>query len=68
MVLKYVVESVSDTLFGIICGNIVLPHGMTRTFAEVPEALLSQTVSRIMSGESSTGRSGWTRIAAWHGA
>ena len=56
MVLKYVVESVSDTLFwDYLRENIVLPLGMARTFAEVPETLLSQTVNcnyerRIVNG------------------
>jgi CubicO group peptidase (beta-lactamase class C family) len=56
MVLKYIVESVSDTLFwDFLRENIVLPLGMTRTFAEVPEALIPQTVDcnyerRIVNG------------------
>ena len=56
MVLKYVVETVSDTLFwDFLRENIVLPLGMTRTFAEVPEALIPQTVDcnyerRIVNG------------------
>jgi len=56
MVLKYIVESASDTLFWeFLRDNIVHPLGMTRTFAEVPEALLSETVNcnyerRIVNG------------------
>ena len=56
MVLKYIVESASDTLFwDFLLENIVRPLGMTRTFAEVPEALLSETVNcnyerRIVNG------------------
>ena len=45
MVLKYVVESAADTLFwDFLRENIVRPLNMTRTFAEVPESLLRQTV------------------------
>ncbi len=56
MVLKYIVESASDTLFwDFLRENIVRPLSMTRTFAEVPEALLSETVNcnyerRIVNG------------------
>ena len=56
MVLKYVVETVSDTLFwDFLRENIVHPLGMTRTFAEVPTALLPETVDcnyerRIVNG------------------
>ncbi|PKM39660.1 MAG: hypothetical protein CVV04_09795 [Firmicutes bacterium HGW-Firmicutes-9] len=56
MVLKYIVESAADTLFwDFLRENIVRPLGMTRTFAEVPEALLSETVNcnyerRIVNG------------------
>ncbi len=56
MVLKYVVESLSGMLFwDYLQQNIVRPIGMTRTFAEVPKALLSQTVDcnyerRIVNG------------------
>lgn len=56
MVLKYIVESASDTLFWeFLRENIILPLGMTRTFAEVPASLLSQTVDcnyerRIVNG------------------
>ncbi len=56
MVLKYIVESVSDTLFWeFLQDNIVLPLGMTRTFAAVPAALLPETVDcnyerRIVNG------------------
>ena len=56
MVLKYVVETVSDTLFwDFLRENIVVPLGMTRTFAEVPAALLPETVDcnyerRIVNG------------------
>ena len=56
MVLKYIVESASDTLFwDFLRENIILPLGMTRTFAKVPESLLSQTVDcnyerRIING------------------
>ena len=56
MVLKYVVETVSDTLFwDFLRENIVLPLDMTRTFAEVPTALLPETVDcnyerRIVNG------------------
>ena len=56
MVLKYVVETVSDTLFwDFLRENIVVPLGMTRTFAEVPAELLPQTVDcnyerRIVNG------------------
>jgi CubicO group peptidase (beta-lactamase class C family) len=56
MVLKYIVESATDTLFwDFLRENIVRPLGMTRTFAEVPEALLSETVNcnyerRIVNG------------------
>ena len=56
MVLKYVVESASDTLFwDFLKENIVLPLGMSRTFAEVPEQLLRETVDcnyerRIVNG------------------
>ena len=45
MVLKYIVESASDTLFwDFLRENIVRPLGMARTFANVPESLLTQTV------------------------
>ena len=56
MVLKYVVETVSDTLFwDFLRENIVVPLGMTRTFAEVPAELLPQTLDcnyerRIVNG------------------
>ena len=56
MVLKYVVETVSDTLFwDFLRENIVLPLDMTRTFAEVQTALLPETVDcnyerRIVNG------------------
>jgi len=56
MVLKYVVETVSDTPFwDFLRKNIVVPLGMTRTFAEVPTELLPQTVDcnyerRIVNG------------------
>ena len=56
MVLKYVVETVSDTLFwDYLRENIVCPLGLTRTFAEVPIELLPQTVDcnyerRIVNG------------------
>jgi len=56
MVLKYIVETVSDTLFwDYLNERIVLPLGMTRTFAGVPEALLRETVDcnyerRIVNG------------------
>ena len=56
MVLKYIVESAADTFFwDFLRENIVRPLGMTRTFAEVPEALLSETVNcnyerRIVNG------------------
>lgn len=57
MVLKYIVESVSDTLFwDFLRENIILPLDMMRTFADVPEALLPQTVDcnyerRIVGGK-----------------
>ncbi|HWQ97423.1 MAG TPA: serine hydrolase domain-containing protein [Clostridia bacterium] len=56
MVLKYIVETVSDTLFwDYLNERIVLPFGMTRTFAEVPDSLLRETVDcnyerRIVNG------------------
>ena len=56
MVLKYIVETVSDTLFwDFLRENIVLPLGMTRTFADVPQELIPQTVDcnferRIVNG------------------
>ena len=56
MALKYIVESVTDTLFWeYLRESIILPLGMTRTFAEVPKELLSQTVDcnyerRIVNG------------------
>ena len=56
MVLKYIVETVSDTLFwDYLNERIVLPLGMTRTFAGVPESLLRETVDcnyerRIVNG------------------
>ena len=56
MVLKYVVESASDTLFWeYLREKIILPLGMTRTFADVPDAQLAQTVDcnyerRIVNG------------------
>ncbi|MDD4311980.1 MAG: serine hydrolase, partial [Eubacteriales bacterium] len=56
MVLKYIVETVSDTLFWeYLRENIVRPLGMTRTFAEVPTELLPETVDcnyerRIVNG------------------
>ena len=56
MVLKYIVETVSDTLFwDFLRENIVLPLGMTRTFADVPQELILQTVDcnyerRIVNG------------------
>jgi len=56
MVLKYIVETVSDTLFcDFLRENVVLPLGMTRTFSEVPEELIPQTVDcnyerRIVNG------------------
>jgi len=56
MVLKYIVESASDMLFwDFLRENIVRPLGMTRTFAEVPDALLPETVNcnyerRIVNG------------------
>jgi len=56
MVLKYIVESASDTLFwDFLRENIVRPLGMTRTSAEVPESLLPETVNcnyerRIVNG------------------
>ncbi|MEZ4627357.1 MAG: serine hydrolase domain-containing protein [Eubacteriales bacterium] len=56
MVLKYIVESASDMLFwDFLRDNIVRPLGMTRTFAEVPDALLRETVNcnyerRIVNG------------------
>jgi len=46
MVLKYIVESAADTLFwDFLRENIVRPLGMMRTFAEVPESLLPETVN-----------------------
>ena len=57
MVLKYIVESASDTLFwDFLQENIILPLGMARTFAKVPETLLPQTVDcnyerRIVGGK-----------------
>ena len=57
MVLKYIVESASDTLFrDFLRENIILPLDMMRTFADVPEALLPQTVDcnyerRIVGGK-----------------
>ena len=56
MVLKYLVESVSDALFwDVLRENMIRPLGMTRTFCDVPQALLSQTVDcnyerRIVNG------------------
>lgn len=56
MVLKYVVESASDTAFwDYLRENILVPLEMTRTFAQVPQALLSETVNcnyerRIVNG------------------
>jgi CubicO group peptidase (beta-lactamase class C family) len=56
MVLKYIVETVSDTLFwDYLNERIVLPLGMTRTFVEVPDSLLRETVDcnyerRIVNG------------------
>lgn len=56
MVLKYIVETVSDMPFwDFLRENIVLPLGMTRTFAEVPRELIPQTVDcnyerRIVNG------------------
>jgi len=57
MVLKYVVESAVDQQFGdYLDDKITRPLGMTRTFAEVPAALLPQTVNcnyerRIVNGD-----------------
>lgn len=57
MVLKYVVESAADLQFGdFLADNIIRPLGMTRTFAEVPAALLPETVDcnyerRIVNGD-----------------
>ena len=46
MVLKYVVESAADLSFWeYLQSNIFRPLGMTRTFCEVPQALLSETVN-----------------------
>ncbi len=46
MVLKYVVESAADQSFWTyIYENIIHPLGMERTFAEVPAALLPETVN-----------------------
>ena len=56
MVLKYLVESAADQLFwDYLREHILHPLGMTRTFAEVPQALLSETVNcnyerRIVNG------------------
>jgi CubicO group peptidase (beta-lactamase class C family) len=56
MVLKYIVESVSDTLFWeFLRENTIVPLDMTRTFAKVPASLISQTVDcnyerRIVNG------------------
>lgn len=56
MVLKYIVETASDTAFwDYLKENIVRPLGMARTFAEVPQALLPETVDcnyerRIVNG------------------
>lgn len=44
MVLKYIIESAADQPFwNYLNDNIVRPLGMTRTFAEVPAALLRET-------------------------
>lgn len=57
MVLKYIVESAADQQFGdFLADNIIRPLGMTRTFAEVPAALLPETVNcnyerRIVNGD-----------------
>jgi len=46
MVLKYVVESAADLSFWeYLQANILRPLGMTRTFCEVPQALLGETVN-----------------------
>lgn len=56
MVLKYVVESAADLAFWeYLSEQILRPLGMTRTFAEVPNELLQETVScnyerRIVNG------------------
>ena len=56
MVLKYIVESAADQLFwDYLNERIFLPLGMNRTFADVPNTLLNETVNcnyerRIVNG------------------